>query len=136
MRAFLDTNVIVDFMVERAPFYLDAATIFDMHREGRIELSASTLTLVNSAYIIQKAYSKDMMLAKIAWLCDNLDITPVDKEDILNAVKSGKRDFEDRVQYFSSLHSRPDIILTRDKKGFSDLGILVMTPAEFIAASR
>ena len=136
MRAFLDTNVIVDFMVERAPFYLDAATIFDMHREGRIELSASTLTLVNSAYIIQKAYSKDMMLAKIAWLCDNLDITPVDKEDILNAVKSGKRDFEDRVQYFSSLHSRPDIILTRDKKGFSDLGVLVMTPAEFIAASR
>ena len=136
MKAFLDTNVIVDFLVEREPFFLDAATIFDMHRDGKIELSASSLTLVNCAYIIQKAYSKDIMLSKISWLCDNMDITSVDKEDILNAIKSGKRDFEDRVQYFSSLHSRPDIILTRDKKGFADLSVLVMTPAELIAASR
>lgn len=136
MKAFLDTNVIVDFMVEREPFFLDAATFFDMHRNGEIELSASSLTMVNCAYIIQKAYSKDIMLSKIAWLCDNMDITSVDKEDILNAIKSGKRDFEDRVQYFSSLRSRPDIILTRDKKGFADLDIPVMTPAEFIAASR
>ena len=136
MKAFLDTNVIIDFMVEREPFFLDAATIFDMHRNGDIELFASSLTLVNSAYIIQKAYSKDIMLSKIAWLCDNLDITPVDKDDILNAINNGKCDFKDRVQYFSSLHSRPDIILTRDKKGFADLGIRVMTPTEFIAASR
>lgn len=136
MKAFLDTNVIVDFMAEREPFFLDAATIFDMHRNGKIELSASSLTLVNCAYIIQKAYSKDIMLSKIAWLCDNMDITSVDKADILNAIKSGKCDFEDRVQYFSSLRSRPNIILTRDKKGFADLGIMVMTPAEFVAASR
>ena len=136
MKVFLDTNVIVDFMAERKPFFLDAATIFDMHRNGEIELSASSLTLVNCAYIIQKAYSKDTMLSKIEWLCDNMDITSVDKADILNAVKSGKRDFEDKVQYFSSMRSHPDIILTRDKKGFADLGIPAMTPAEFIAASR
>lgn len=47
----------------------------------------------------------------------------------------GKREgfFDDAVQYLSSLTYHPDVIITRDKKGFNDFDILVMTPAEFIS---
>ena len=41
--------------------------------------------------------------------------------------------FDDAVQYLSALTYHPDVIITRDKKGFSDFDILVMTPAEFIS---
>ena len=54
----------------------------------------------------------------------------------MDAVKKQTYDFEDTVQYLSALPYQPDVILTRDKNGFADLGILVMTPAEFIARSR
>ena len=44
--------------------------------------------------------------------------------------------YEDAVQYLSALPYHPDIVITRDKKGFNDLGILVMTPAEFVQKAR
>ena len=136
MKLFLDTNVIVDFLGERHPFYQDAASILELLREKMVSLSVSALTLVNSAYVLRKAYSEDVMVAKIKWLCDTFDITPIDKEIVANAIQHRGKDFEDTVQYYSALSYHPDVILTRDKKGFSDLNIPVMTPAEFLERSR
>jgi len=45
-------------------------------------------------------------------------------------------DFEDAVQYLSALPYHPDMVITRDKKGFNDLDILVMTPAEFVQKAK
>jgi hypothetical protein len=45
-------------------------------------------------------------------------------------------DFEDSVQYMSALPYHPDVIITRDKKGFKDFDILVMTPAEFVMKAK
>lgn len=136
MKAFLDTNVIIDFLGEREPFYQDAACIFEMLRKRKVNLITSALTLVNCAYILKKAYSLDVMKLKIKWLCDVLDITPIDEASIINAIQHKGTDFEDTIQYYSALPYQPDVIITRDKKGFSDLDILVMTPAEFIERSR
>ena len=44
--------------------------------------------------------------------------------------------FQDAVQYLSALPYHPDMVITRDKKGFNDLDILVMTPAEFVQEAR
>lgn len=136
MKAFLDTNVIVDFLGEREPFYQDAACIFEMLRKRKVNLITSALTLVNCAYILKKAYSLDVMKLKIKWLCDVLDITPIDEASIINAIQHKGTDFEDTIQYYSALPYQPDVIITRDKKGFSDLDTLVMTPVEFIERSR
>lgn len=136
MKAFLDTNIIIDFLGEREPFYQDAACIFEMLRKRKVNLITSALTLVNCAYILKKAYSQDVMLPKIKWLCDVLDITPIDEASIVNAIQHKGTDFEDIIQYYSALPYQPDVIITRDKKGFSNLDILVMTPAEFIERSR
>ena len=136
MKLFLDTNVIVDFLGERHPFYQDAASILELMHKKEVSLSVSVLTLVNSAYILRKAYSKDVMEDKIKWLCDTFDITPVDKRIVVDAIRHHGKDFEDTVQYYSALSYHPDVILTRDKRGFSDLDIPVMTPAEFLERSR
>ena len=39
-------------------------------------------------------------------------------------------------RYLSALPYHPDMVITRDKKGFNDLNILVMTPAEFVQKAR
>lgn len=64
------------------------------------------------------------------------EITPVDRLSIMQATQSNNHDFEDAVQFYFSLSSQPDVIITRDKRGFERFGIYVMTPAEFIAESR
>jgi predicted nucleic acid-binding protein len=136
MNVFLDTNVVIDFMGEREGFFVDAAAIFSMIADGSIHASVSSLTIVNCAYILKKAYGSDMMLEKLDTLCKILDITPIAKELVQNAIRMKPYDYEDAVQYLSALLLRPDIIITRDKKGFNDFDILVMTPAEFVQKAR
>lgn len=133
MNVFLDTNVVIDFMGEREGFFDDAATIFAMIEDRSIRASASALTIVNCAYILKKAFKSDIMLSKVEALCQMLDVMPINRSQLIDAVKLKPFDYEDAVQFLSALPYHPDVIITRDKKGFVDFGILVMTPTEFIS---
>ena len=73
------------------------------------------------------------MLSKIEALCQMLDVMPINRSQLIDAVQLKPFDYEDAVQFLSALPYHPDVIITRDKKGFIDFGILVMTPAEFIS---
>lgn len=132
MNVFLDTNVIIDFMGEREGFFEDASTIFSMIAEGRIRASVSALTIVNCAYILKKAFNSEVMFSKVDSLCEMLDVLPINDLQLKEAVRLKPYDFEDAVQYLSAQTNHTDVIITRDKRGFMDFDILVMTPAEFI----
>ncbi len=136
MKVFLDTNIVLDFLGEREPFFQDAAKIFELWRTEALQLSLSVLTIVNCAYILHKAYSTETMMQKINWLCHSFEITPIDKWSIIQAINNAGFDFEDSVQYFSALSYHPDVIITRDKKGFANADIPVMTPSEFFERSK
>ena len=136
MNVFLDTNVVIDFMGEREGFFDDAAAIFSMIADGSICASVSSLTIVNCAYILKKAFGSDVMLEKLDTLCQILDVMPITKEQVQNAISMKPYDYEDAVQYLSALPYHPDMVITRDKKGFNDLDILAMTPAEFVQKAR
>ena len=136
MNVFLDTNVVIDFMGEREGFFDDAAAIFSMIEDKRITASVSALTIVNCAYILKKAFSSDIMLEKVEALCQMFNVTPIDRSQLTGAVELRPYDYEDAVQYLSALPSRPDVIITRDKRGFNNFDILVMTPAEFVQKAK
>lgn len=136
MNIFLDTNVVIDFMGEREGFFDDAAAIFSMIEDSKITASASALTIINCAYILKKAFSSDIMLEKVEALCQMLNVTPIDRSQLMNAIQLKPYDYEDAVQYLSAMTYRPDVIITRDKRGFNDFDILVMTPAEFVQKAK
>lgn len=76
------------------------------------------------------------MLEKVETLCQMLNVTPIDRSQLMNAVSLKPYDYEDAVQYLSAMPYRPDVIITRDKRGFKDFDILVMTPAEFVDKAK
>ena len=131
MNVFLDTNVVIDFMGEREGFFKEASTI-----EGKIQASVSSVTVINCAYILKKAFNSDIMLEKVDALCQLLDVLPITKQQLKEAVRLRPYDYEDAVQYLSALPYNPDVIIIRDKKGFNDFDILVMTPAEFVNKAK
>ena len=51
MKLFLDANVLIDFMSERLPHYLEAATIFTLAVEHKCTIAVSSLSMVTSNYI-------------------------------------------------------------------------------------
>lgn len=133
MNVFLDTNTVVDFMGEREGFFEDASFIFSMIYEGRINASMSVLTVMNCAYILRKAFDQNTMLEKIDVLCDLVEVLPIYKHHLQEAIHLKPHDYEDAVQYLSACSHDVDVIITRDMHGFKDFDILVMTPSEFVS---
>ena len=136
MNVFIDTNVVVDFLGKREGFFESAAMIFQMQKDGKINAVVSSLTIINCAYILRKVFSREVMLDKVEKLCKTFSISAIDKTTLVEALERRPYDFEDTVQYISALPYKPDIVITRDKRGFLDLEVPIMTPDEFIAECK
>lgn len=136
IRALIDTNVLLDHLAQRGNYYHDAATIFSMTDDGSLTGIVSSLSIVNCAYVLPKHYDGKDVLEKIKEMLRIFTISNVDASMLEDAVNLAPYDYEDAVQYLSALSYHPDVVITRDKRGFSDFDILVMTPAEFVNKAK
>ncbi|MEL6867966.1 MAG: PIN domain-containing protein, partial [Bacteroidota bacterium] len=53
-KLFIDTNVVIDLLAKRIPFYEDAAKLFSLADKGKATLIVSALTFANTNYILSK----------------------------------------------------------------------------------
>ena len=136
IKALIDTNVLLDHLAHRDGFFQDAAVIFSMVDEGKLIGIVSSLSIVNCSYVLPKHYDGNAVLEQIKTMLRMFMISNVDASVLEQATTLEPYDYEDAVQYLSALPYHPDIVITRDKKGFNDLGILVMTPAEFVKRAK
>lgn len=131
-RVFLDTNVALDFVLERIPFVDDAEEIFAMASEEGIQLLMSAMSFPNMSYIARKQYPGKTIYSVLKQLRQLVELVPVSIEVLDNALLLEADDFEDALQYFSAISAGSDCIVTRNVKDFSFTTIPVMTPAAFI----
>jgi len=130
---FIDTDVIIDFLIDRRPHSREAAIIFTLIDNKKMRGYASSLTFSNLYYILRKLESHNKVIAKLDSLSKMVNILRVDEQIIKNAISSSFPDFEDTIQYFSALDSKKiDVIITRNTKDYKNSGIPVMTPGDFL----
>ncbi|MDW8851457.1 PIN domain-containing protein [Flavobacterium sp. MMLR14_040] len=134
MNLFLDTNVLIDLIDKREPFYNDIAVIASMAENKEFKLAASSLSFVNTVYVVSRNVEEKLVLEALKKLRIICEVSNIDEIVIDKSLISNFNDFEDAVQYFSALHHRSDIILTRNKKDFKNSEIPTMTPSEFLAS--
>lgn len=129
---FLDTNIILDLLAFRMPFYTEAAILFSLADKKKIKLSISSLCLANTHYILSKQ-NPDMEVRKVLRNFKVLvNVLPLDDKITDLALNSEFRDFEDAVQYYTAIVNDQDLIITRNKSDFKLSKIPVMTAGEFI----
>ena len=136
MKALIDTNVLLDHLAMRDGFFQDAAAIFSMVHDGYLSGIVSSISIVNCAYVLSKHYDGSAVLNQIKEMLDMFTISNVDADVLEKAADLKPYDYEDAVQYLSALPYQPDLIITRDAKGFRDFDILVMTPVEFVSKAK
>jgi predicted nucleic acid-binding protein len=130
---FLDTDVIIDFLIDRKPYSREAAVIFTLIDQKKIKGYASSLTFSNLYYVLRKYESHNKVKSKLDSLSHLVGILKVDQETIKDALESEFLDFEDSIQYFSALDSKKiDIIITRNTKDYKKSVIPVMTPGDYL----
>lgn len=132
MRIFIDTNILIDFMVIRQPYYQSAAALFALAEMREIHLVYSSITVANTFYILRKSYSSSQLAEAFENQKEVAEISGVSSSDVYAALNARWNDGEDSIQHQSALSADCDYILTRNKKDFVQSSILVMTPEEFL----
>jgi predicted nucleic acid-binding protein len=130
---FIDTDVIIDFLIDRKPFSREAAIIFTLIEQKKLKGFSSSLTFSNLYYVLRKIGSHNKVISKLDSLSKMVGILKVEEQTIKNALSSGFPDFEDSIQYFSAVDNKKiDVIITRNIRDFKKSEIPVMTPGDFL----
>lgn len=132
-RYLIDTNVVLDLLMERVPFVDAAETVFDAAYRGEIKLFLSALSYSNIYYIMRPKFGKKHTLEGLRLLMRTLFVLPVDANVIKEALASDFTDFEDAIQYYSAVRSGVvDGIITRNGKDFRLSEISIVNPTDFL----
>jgi len=121
VRVLLDTNIILDYLLEREPFLEDAEALFEVIDSGKAVGYVTATTLTDIFYIAYRQ-TRNIELARQAVLTTLtvMVICPVDRVILESAFASGLADFEDAVQIACAVSQNLDAIVTRDIQGFSN----------------
>jgi len=133
VRVLIDTNIVLDFLLQREPFAQDAELIFKAINTGQIVGYVTATTLTDIFYISRK-HTRSVEQARQAVLetLTAMVICPVNRGVLESAFKSGLADFEDAVQIFCAVDQELDAILTRDTQGFFSSSVPVLSTQELL----
>jgi len=129
----IDSDVVLDMLLDRYPFSTSSTEIFMLCEEGKIKGYATPVIISNVYYILRKTYSKNDVRYGINRILEILDIVQISKEVILEALHSDFTDFEDALQNFSSIkHGEVTTIITRNIKDYQKSTLAVFTPEMYL----
>lgn len=130
MRVLLDTNIILDVLLERAPFVEDSKQVWRAVDEKQISGYITATTLTNIYYVVRKAVGAEKASASVRVCLDAFEVCLVDRRILEMALTLPESDFEDGVQVACALSLNLDAIVTRDKAAFKSVGIAALAPEE------
>ncbi|HIK33988.1 MAG TPA: PIN domain-containing protein [Oscillatoriales cyanobacterium M59_W2019_021] len=131
MNVLVDTNILLDFLLQREPFFHDAERLFQAIDSGQV-IGYATATTLTDIFYIARRHTGSMEQARQAVLdtLTAMDICPVNRQVLETAFGSGFDDFEDAIQVACAVTQRLDAILTRDSQGFVNSSIPVLSVQE------
>jgi predicted nucleic acid-binding protein len=127
-RLFIDSDVILDLVLQREEHYECAQKLFDQFQQGKNILYTSSIVIANVHFIIRKLHNLKFANNAVSFVRKHFKIIDASNEDIESSIQSKFSDFEDGVQYFSALRSKKiDALITRNVKDYKHSQLPVFT---------
>jgi len=134
MTAIIDTNVILDVLLARAPFFADSSLVVSKAELGEYSGIICATTITNIFYIARKSLGRADALKAIDDLVSIFAIAPVNRSVIHDALHSTFNDFEDSILNFSGKAAGAKYVITRNEPDFASSDLIVYNPTQFLAA--
>ena len=132
-KALVDTNIFVDFMFRRMPFYENSEKIIDLCEKSKVKGYITTSTLMDLHYIFRKlSHSNNDADNAIQEILHVFNVIEINEKDIYDSTITHHKDFEDSVIESSAVRNKLGYIITRNIKDFSKDRIEILTPTQFI----
>ena len=133
MLILFDTNIILDILEKRQPFYEASKSVLEECISNNIQGCIALHSVSNIYYILRKRYSAADRRKLLLDLLDLLQVAGTDHEHVKNALqKESFSDFEDCLQDECAKQIHADYIVTRNITDFSTSDILAVTPEDIL----
>lgn len=132
MRVLLDTDVVLDFVLERASFFEAAGELFELAAQDAYVGYVSAITPVNIFYLGRKVKGAAPTQQAIRDLLTAVQVCPVDQTVLKDAFALPFADYEDAVQHASAAAAGLDAIVTRNLDDYKNATLPVFSPTDFL----
>jgi predicted nucleic acid-binding protein len=133
MRVLLDTNVVLDVLLKRQPFVVEAIALWKACDEGQMVGYITASSLTDIFYIARRLTDATRARASVRICLDAFEVCPVDRVTLEHAERLPGGDFEDNLQMACATLAGLDAIVTRDPAGFKTSTISIVDPATLLA---
>lgn len=134
MRVLVDTNVILDYLLERKPYMESARKIVLACKQKKLIGCIAAHTVSNMFFILRKSYSVEERRSILKDICRLFDVEGIDRLKILQALDNTDfKDFEDCLQMQCARSFQADYIVSRNLEDFENSEIPCISPDEFCA---
>ncbi|WP_165054878.1 MULTISPECIES: PIN domain-containing protein [unclassified Adlercreutzia] len=131
IKALLDTNILIDYMVPDRPGSSCALRIVEAAGKGRYEAVVSAGSLKDSYYIVRKHFDDDLVRGYLSAFMDLAEVVPIDRAACTLALASDEPDFEDGLVRVAAENAGADFIVTRDAVAFAASSARPVEPSLF-----
>ena len=133
MKIFVDTNVLIDYLVGREPYFETADKIIQICCDKIVTGFMAAHSVPNLFFILRKDYDHQTRRIMIKSLFDILEVSGIGKNVLLTALERlNFKDFEDCLQDECAVAVNADYIVTRNINDFANSKIKAITPQEFL----
>ncbi|MBI4977157.1 MAG: PIN domain-containing protein [Spirochaetes bacterium] len=134
-KVFLDSDVILDLLLNREPDVQFIEQLFTKIEVGDIEGYTSSLVFSNVYYVLRKYTNHEKAMSGIKKLQQIIRILNVGKNEICSASESDFNDFEDAIQIYTAKNNKIKVIITRNKQDYKKSDLIIMNAEEYIKSA-
>lgn len=136
MIILLDTNISLDFLLQREPYFESVNKIMVLIKDNDVEACVTASSVTDIFYVMRRYRTQEERVLMLTEYLKLVEIINTTRTDILRALKMENPDFEDAVAFQSAKRKKVDYLITRDKTGFADKAVKVVSPEEFLIFYR
>jgi predicted nucleic acid-binding protein len=133
MKVLLDTNVLLDVLLVRQPWFVEAAQVWDAHLKGEITAGIAAFTVPTIFYVVRRQTDLNHAHDAVRMCLSTLEIVPVWRTTLENARNQAGIDYEDNLQLACALEGNMDCLVKRDPAGYPGATVPVLTPTQLMA---
>jgi predicted nucleic acid-binding protein len=131
-KILLDTNILLDYLLTREPFYEDSRNIMLLCKQGKIKACIAAHTISNMFFILRKDYTPKERREILINICSIFDVESIDKTKLLAGLENENiSDFEDGLQIECAKAYGADYIVTRNMEDYFKSEIPAISPNDF-----
>lgn len=136
MRILLDTNIVLDVLLEREPFVTEARKIWQASDDGVFDACIASFTIPTVYYICQRQQSIEAAARAVDLCLEAFEVAALYRECVLAARRMHDDDFEDNLQVACAITDFMHGIVTRNTQDFATSPVRIYSPADLLAVLK